>query len=396
MHDDFLARYLEAFGSIAGWFSPDACLIFMAYNQLLAEAGLSGDVLEIGVHHGLSAIGIAALRGEGRRFVAVDLFDELQAHNVSASGLGNRARFRQNMARFYDDLGFLTDIATPSDALDAADLGSTFTFCHIDGGHSAKEAYADLALSTAITTPGGLIALDDYFNPAFPGVGEAAITFNLDHPGALQPIAIGFNKALFQRRPVPFDLNARFAHAFPQVCSNNASLWGVPVRLFDMAFSAFFDCVRSTPKKLVAAAGETVGARIDPLQPAVTANAGETVSMDIQVTNLSRIPLALGSSPFGLSYHLWSADHRLLEFDHAREWFTHPLLPGASRTVHVVVDVPREPGQYKLEFDIVWEGVTWMKDRGNPTGMVQLTATAAEAGAAPRLASGQAPSGEAA
>ena len=68
MHDDFLSRYLNAFHSIPGWFSPDACLIFMAYHQLLADEGLAGDVLEIGVHHGLSAIGTAALRGEGRRF----------------------------------------------------------------------------------------------------------------------------------------------------------------------------------------------------------------------------------------------------------------------------------------------------------------------------------------
>ena len=55
MHNDFLSRYLNAFHGIPGWFSPDACLIFMAYHQLLADEGLSGDVLEIGVHHGLSA-----------------------------------------------------------------------------------------------------------------------------------------------------------------------------------------------------------------------------------------------------------------------------------------------------------------------------------------------------
>ena len=46
MTDDFLERYLAAFGRIEGWFSPDACLMFMAYNQLVADEGLSGDVLE--------------------------------------------------------------------------------------------------------------------------------------------------------------------------------------------------------------------------------------------------------------------------------------------------------------------------------------------------------------
>jgi hypothetical protein len=235
--------------------------------------------------------------------------------------------------------------------------------------------FADLALCAAITAPGGLIALDDYFNPAFPGVGEAAVRFGLERPGVLRPIAIGFNKALFQREPAPFDVNARFAEKFPHVLSSRAELWGVPVPLFD-AFRVFFDCARSTPQRLVAAE-ETLGARIEPAQTSVTAYVGRTVSVPVHVTNLSRIPLERGRSPFGLSYHLLTGDHRLLQFDHARHWFDEPLVPGASRTIEVAVQVPEAPGQYELEFDVVWEGVLWMKDRGNPTGRMQLSAVAA-------------------
>jgi hypothetical protein len=376
MDDDFLSRYLDAFGSIAGWFSPDACLIFMAYCQLLAEAGIAGDVLEIGVHHGLSAIGIAAMRGSGHRFVAVDLFDQLQSQNVSGSGLGDREQFIANMRRFHGDLSFLTTFTAPSASLQPSDLGSGFSFCHIDGGHSAAEAYADLRLCSAITMPGGLVALDDYFNPAFAGVGEAAVRFGLEHPGTLRPIAIGFNKAIFQREPVPFDLNVRFGERFPFVCGSRAVMWDVPVRLFDSAFGVFFDTVRSTPRQLVPAGEPAVRARIEPSAATVSAAIGDVVRVPVRVTNLSRIPLTHGSSPFGLSYHLMTVDHRLLRFDHARHWFTDPLLPGSSRIVNVSVDVPDEPGTYELEFDIVWERVSWMKDLGNPTAVVRLTATA--------------------
>jgi hypothetical protein len=374
MNDGFLTRYLGAFRDIPGWFSPDACLIFMAYHQLLAAEGVLGDVLEIGVHHGLSAIGVAALRGDGRRFVAVDLFEELQSHNVSGSGLGNRAGFIRNMGRFYDDLSFLTTVTADSAALRPEDLGSEFSFCHIDGGHSAAETRADLELSAAICMPGGLVAVDDYFNPAFPGVCEAAVTFNVERPGTLRPIAIGFNKALFQREPSPFDLNERFARTFPYVRSAGATVWGTRVRLFDTAFSAFFDCSRSTPQRLARAEGVIVGACIEPAKTSVVARAGDTVSIPVHVTNLSRIPFAHGSSPFGLSYHLLTLEHGLLRFDHEREWFTDPLSPGASRVVDIVVRVPDEPGCYGLEFDIVWEGVSWMKDLGNPTALVELTA----------------------
>ncbi len=108
----------------------------------------------------------------------------------------------------------------------------------------------------------------------------------------------------------------------------------------------------------------------------MSAYAGSTVPVSVHVTNLSRMPLSRGSSPFGLSYHVFTADQRLLRFDHPREWFNEPLMPGASRTIDVAVQVPEAPGNYDIEFDIVWEGVMWMKDRGNPTARVELAAMA--------------------
>jgi hypothetical protein len=376
MGNGFLSRYLAAFEAIPGWFSPDAYLMFVAYHQLLAEAGIDGNVMEIGVHHGLSAIGLAALRGEGGRFVAVDLFEDLQAHNVSRSGSGSQARFLEHMGRFHGDLSFLTTIAARSDTLLPDGFGRTFTFCHLDGGHTAAEAYADLELAVAISEPGGLVAVDDYFNPAFPGVGEAAVSFALEQPDAVRPIAIGFNKVLLQRQPAPFDLNAQFAERFAQVCAGSATLWGVQVPLFNAGFSAFFDCGRSEPRRLAAADGNAVAARIESARQEVTVPAGGTVCVPVHVTNLSRLPLARGAAPFGLSYHLWAADPKLSRFDNPREWFDEPLLPGAARTIAVPVQAPAVPGAYEVEFDVVWEGVMWMKSRGNPTARITLEALA--------------------
>ena len=383
MQDDFLPRYLDAFGSIPGWFSPDACLLFMAYHQLLAEEGRAGDTLEIGVHHGLSAIGVAALRGPGGRFVAIDLFDDLQAENVSRSGLGNRASFLENMARFHGDLSFVTTIAARSGAVGRDAIGSGFSFCHIDGGHSVAEAFGDLELAAAVSNPGGLVALDDYFNPSFPGVGEAAVRFSLRHEGVLRPVAIGFNKALFQREPAPFDLDARFRERYPHVRCGRATLWGISVPVFDTALAAFFDATRSTPARLAPAEGNMLAARLEASQTTLVGCTGGTVVVPVRVTNLSRVPLSRGASPFALSYHLWSSpDGRLLRFDNPRTWFDEPLLPGAERTVAVPVAVPGSPGTYEVEFDVVWEGVMWMKDHGNPTARVQLSAVESSAGTA--------------
>ena len=375
MPDHFLSRYLDTFGSIPGWFLPDAYLVVAAYNQLLADEGLTGDVLEIGVYHGLSAIGFAALRGEGKRFVAVDLFDKTPGQHGDRSLFGDVSRFTHNMARFYQDLSFVTKIAALSASLRPEDLGFDFTVCHIDGGHSAGDVYSDLTLCTAASKAGGLIVLDDYSSPAFPGVAEGALKFNLDAPGTLRPVAIGFNKAVFQREPARFDLNERFVTAFPQVCARPVLLWDRPVPLFDTPLRPFIDVARSTPRRLANTEGQ-IAARLEPLAGSVTGLVGRTAGVAIQVTNLSRISLSCENAPFGLSYHLRTAGHAMIEYNNPRAYFVDPLAPNASRVVHVPVRVPDEPGPYELEFDVVWEGVLWMKDIRNPTAVVALTAVA--------------------
>jgi hypothetical protein len=60
----FLKRYRSAFDTIQGMFSFEAALLIMAYAQLAADHYARADTLEIGVHHGLSAVAVACMRGE--------------------------------------------------------------------------------------------------------------------------------------------------------------------------------------------------------------------------------------------------------------------------------------------------------------------------------------------
>jgi hypothetical protein len=83
----FLEQYISGLDSIDGWFHADAALMSVAYNQLLADAGIAADVLEIGVYNGKSAILAAALRGAGSSFVAVDLFEKGASYRISDLGL---------------------------------------------------------------------------------------------------------------------------------------------------------------------------------------------------------------------------------------------------------------------------------------------------------------------
>ena len=373
MQSSFLNDYRESFSAIEGAFQFDASLLFMAYSQLIQSQGISGDTLEIGVRHGLSAIAVAALRGSDRRFFAVDLFDESDSQSHLPGGSGNKDAFVRNLKAFYDNSDFLQVLQGNSAELKAGDLGSQFSFCHIDGGHSDAETYHDLELCSQILVPGGLLALDDYFNPSFPGVCEGAVRFSLDYSGALKPIAIGFNKVLFQKSTSAFSLNAMFAKVFSQVPKCSATLWGVPVNLFWSRFQYFFDLSQSTPVLLVSNSSPDLGAIFEPQVATINANPDESVLLSLKVINTSAIPFQCDDGAFGLSYHLLSADGVMLQHDNSRNFFKDQLEPGVERLVELSILAPAEKGCYLVEIDIVWEGVAWGKDKGNPTSVVSLT-----------------------
>jgi SAM-dependent methyltransferase len=252
MQKSFLQVYSDAFHRIPGWFTYDAALMFMAYNQLIAEDGISGDTLEIGVYFGLSAIAVATLRGPGRRMYAVDLFEELGPNEAYGVGRTYRERFEEHMRSFFGKLDFLSPITSASGKLKSSEFTPTFSFCHVDGGHSPQETFADLKFASDILLPGGLLALDDYFNPEHSGVCEGALDFRRRHEGVLRPVAIGYNKVLFQKLPAGRDLNAKFSRAFPAVEHMPAAdIWDAPVYLFGKPMRGYFDLNASKPERLV-------------------------------------------------------------------------------------------------------------------------------------------------
>jgi hypothetical protein len=367
----FLSEYRKGFDWLASMFPFDACLLFATYNSLIAQRDISGPTLEIGVHHGASAIAIAALRKRSEPFVAIDLFSELQDQNVSKSGSGDREIFLANMRHFHGDTNFIRVIASPSSTVTASQLGEGYSFCHIDGGHSDRETYGDLLLCSEIAAPGGLIALDDCFNPNFPGVSEGTVRFMLENRGKLRPVAVGYNKVLFQREPVTFDINAAFADQFAFIPRAPIEHFGCASFLFAAPLEYFFDLAGSSLTQFIRRQ-EVIRAGLTPETKEVRARPNQTCSVPIRVGNESTIPFQWSDSPIGLSYHLKTFDGRMLVHDNVRTFFREPLFPGQERVVNVSVAAPATAGSYQLEFDLVWESILWFKDRGSPTTSIPL------------------------
>jgi hypothetical protein len=70
---------------------------------------------------------------------------------------------------------------------------------------------------------------------------------------------------------------------------------------------------------------------------------------------------------------LCRADGSLINLDFARSRLPGPIGPGAVADIDIEIPPIPEPGDYRLKFDLVSEGVEWFEKCGSPTTMTPLT-----------------------
>jgi hypothetical protein len=191
--------YLSSTGEVEGWFFPVDAYLFGLIDSIQKAEGIAGNLFEIGVHHGKTAIFLGRAAGHGEMLGVCDVFGQQQL-NPDRSGEGSLELFISNMRR----LGKISDdrlrvFARRSDGLTTADTTTNCRFFHIDGGHRPADVRADLITALAALRPDGVVAVDDLFNPNWPGVSEGFYQFMAEHPGQIVPILIGGNKVLLTR-----------------------------------------------------------------------------------------------------------------------------------------------------------------------------------------------------
>lgn len=182
--------------SISGWFSKEAAQLLALLDEIQKKNKLTGDIFEIGVHHGKSALFLHRFLSDDEKMQVCDLFGN-QKLNTSVSGLGDKATFLKNADRILG-ANTIQIHEKSSNALTIDEIGNSYRMFHVDGGHSFEEALADLNLAAQAIQPYGILILDDPFRSEWPGVTEAALEF-LKQTIDFVPLAIGFNKLLLVR-----------------------------------------------------------------------------------------------------------------------------------------------------------------------------------------------------
>ena len=197
--DQRLRNYIRnGFRDVEGWLQMPVLWALAHIVEYQQEAGYEGASCEIGVHHGRFLLALEAVTPENQPCYAMDVFDN-QALNVDGSGQGVLATFEENVRKFAVHPDRVEPKALDSTSGEAAgflrSIEGRVQLFSVDGGHTRLHALNDLRVAENTLMPGGVVFLDDAFNPQWPGVVEGMIDY-LDQGGKLVPVALVGGKML--------------------------------------------------------------------------------------------------------------------------------------------------------------------------------------------------------
>ena len=173
-----LKDYLAGpFAKIQGWCLPHLWQSIQPIHEFQVARGMNRPVAEIGVHRGKFFIGLVKTKCVPKGNLAIDLFDK-QEFNLDKSGSGNAVELEKNLA----ECGISPEAVEiwPADSLTLSDedlrkitqLCGEFSFFSVDGCHLAEHTLNDARVAMRLTAPEGIIFIDDYYHPNWPGVQE--------------------------------------------------------------------------------------------------------------------------------------------------------------------------------------------------------------------------------
>lgn len=190
-----------AWKSIVGWNDQGSFEALRQFDAIQRQNGCHGHVAEIGVHHGQFFVALALLCQRGEKALAIDVFD-WQGFNLDRSGMGDEKILRMNIEQYCPDKSIVIRQAD-SLTIDPVELRCSFgkemfRLVHVDGSHTTRHATNDLMISQNLIDPQGfgVVMVDDFFHPKWPGVTEAVLKYLNGPWPTLMPFAYD-NKKIY-------------------------------------------------------------------------------------------------------------------------------------------------------------------------------------------------------
>lgn len=229
----------KEYEKINGWNSHGAFQALRLIDAFQKSHKIKGSMCEIGVHHGqfFVAMALGIQLSQLECCIAIDVFDK-QELNVDDSGCGDIRLFAKNL-RKYDIKSKVTVISKSSLEVRPEEIcprkkvynSMPVRIFHIDGGHTVVHVMNDLFLAERVCHPAGVVVVDDFLHPKWPGVTEGINRYFLQvvHNFILFPFAYGNNKIYLSRYEWRDKYMELFGLAFPGCERKLVKLWGFNV-----------------------------------------------------------------------------------------------------------------------------------------------------------------------
>ena len=118
-------------------------------------------------------------------------------------------------------------------------------------------------------------------------------------------------------------------------------------------------------------------AKVSAIECPSTAWAGSRFELIVRVKNLSDVTWSATGAEhhqfwLRLGNHWLDEQKQVVRFDDGRTSLPWDIGPGEEIDLFLTIDVPKAPGRYLLELDMVQERVSWFKDRGSESSVLPI------------------------
>lgn len=167
------------YSDIPGWFNPIDQAAFAWTLEFQSRTEPPGNVVELGVFKGKSAVLIGSHVRRNEVFFACDLFDDIEVSSaVDPQEQGffrtqslTQAEFERNYLSFHRDLPRI--VRGPTSVICDFVADRTARFVHVDAGHTYNLVREDTASARKMLRENGVVAFDDYIKVNTLGTGAA-------------------------------------------------------------------------------------------------------------------------------------------------------------------------------------------------------------------------------
>lgn len=181
---------------VPGWFNWLDSWLFSALLEYQLENDVHGDLLEIGVYKGKSAIHLASYLRNDEELTVCDLFEDVQQaktispHDSSSYKSLTQDAFETNFLRFHTNLPRV--LRGLSSEIENSVAQGSCRFIHIDGSHEYLHVRQDASAAKRLLGGTGVVVFDDYRSEHT--VGTAIAVWESVINMGLKPIAVSPSK----------------------------------------------------------------------------------------------------------------------------------------------------------------------------------------------------------